>query len=301
MKRASFRHRSAIAASTLLLMSLSGFSQAQQQQNREHASQAEQSEQLPAQQQGALSTDERVYQDLRMAKAEARVRDAAKVVSNMEADPGVGRLIEESHGVFIVPHHREAAIGIGAGGGLLMARQANGSWSEPVFYNTGEIDIGAQTGAEGGAMAFMLRNEKALDRFMQTDQFSLAADSGMTIIDISKLAEDEAGAADVVVWSGQEGLFADLASIGAQEIHFDHTLNNTYYKKAVGPREIVAGNVTNPQAEPLRQALLEIAPPTTGGATPETSASGTGETDHSSPARATQQQEYPNQEQPAGR
>ena len=49
---------------------------------------------------------------------------------------------------------------------MLLVRRNDG-WGTPAFYNMAGVTLGAQLGAEGGAMAFILNDQKALNGFMQ--------------------------------------------------------------------------------------------------------------------------------------
>ena len=193
----------------------------------------------------------------REATASKRVKDAESVVSRMEKEPKVKEMLQQAKGVFIVPSYGRAAAGVGGSGGsgVLLARHEDGSWSDPAFYQMGEIDIGIQAGGEAGPLALILTNDKALDRFRDTNRFSLEADSGITVVDWSKLARGETGPGDVVAWSGTKGLFGDLAAVGVSDLRFNRNLTQAYYGKSMMPKEILAEKGSDPKAEPLRQAL----------------------------------------------
>lgn len=190
-----------------------------------------------------------------------RVSEAVAVVGRMEAVPRMKQLLQQAKGVFIIPTYVRAALGIGAtgGAGVLLIKQADGSWSPPAFYNLGGISVGAQAGAEGGPVALVLNNDKAVNKFMQRTEFSLNASAGLTIINWAKMVQGSAGDGDVVVWTGTEGLFGNVAAVGINGIRYSQGANNAYYGQTVAAQDIVAGKYSNPQAEPLRDALAKAA------------------------------------------
>lgn len=98
--------------------------------------------------------------------ANKHVKDAVSTVKRMESDSTMQRVMQDAKGVYIVPTYGRAALGVGAqgGAGVLLVKQGS-EWGDPAFYNIGGINIGAQAGAEGGAVAFVLKNDKAIKRF----------------------------------------------------------------------------------------------------------------------------------------
>lgn len=190
-------------------------------------------------------------------RATQRVSDALAVVRQLEAEPRMKQLLRLAKGVLIVPSYGRAALGVGAhgGAGLLLLKQTDGGWSGPVFYDIGGLSVGLQAGAEGGPMALVLNNDKAVNEFMKKNNVALSADAGLTVLNWSKLAQGTAGTGDVVAWSGAKGLFGDVVAVGVNDIRFNQSLTNAYYGRTLSPREIAAGTVSNPQSGPLQQAL----------------------------------------------
>ncbi len=94
--------------------------------------------------------------------ATKHVDDALAVVKQMEFDATMRKLMQDASGIFIVPTYGRAALGIGAhgGAGVLLIKKASGNWTDPIFYNIGGINIGTQVGAQAGAVAFILNNER---------------------------------------------------------------------------------------------------------------------------------------------
>jgi SH3 domain-containing YSC84-like protein 1 len=193
--------------------------------------------------------------------AAKHVTDAVDVVNRMAAESGMGNLLKQAKGVYIVPTYGRAALGVGVSGGtgVMLARQANGSWSDPAFYNTGGLSIGAQAGAEGGPIALVLMNDKAVNSFKQKNKFSLSADAGLTVVNWAKTAQGTAGTGDVVAWAGTKGLFGNVATIAIKDIRFNQKNTNAYYGKAVTMQDIIDGKVSSAESASLKQALATAA------------------------------------------
>jgi len=195
------------------------------------------------------------------AKAEAtaakHVNDAVAVVNRMAAEPGMGNLLKQAKGIYLVPTYGRAALGVGVSGGtgVMLAKQADGTWSDPAFYTTGGLSVGAQAGAEGGPIAMVLMNDKAVNSFKQKNKFSLSADAGLTVVNWAKTAQGTAGLGDVVAWAGTSGLFGNIVTIALKDIHYNQKTSGAYYHKAVAASDIIDGKATNPESDPLKKAL----------------------------------------------
>jgi lipid-binding SYLF domain-containing protein len=186
-----------------------------------------------------------------------RVGEAAEVVNRMAQDPGMAKLLGQAKGLYLVPSYGRAALGLGASGGagVLVVRRADGSWSDPAFFNMGGISIGLQAGAEGGQLALVLVNDKAVASFRNKNNFSLSADAGLTVVDWNKYAQGTVGKSDVVAWSGTKGLFGNAATLAVKDIRFNQRATESYYGKPVTAQELADGKATNPQSDALKQAL----------------------------------------------
>jgi lipid-binding SYLF domain-containing protein len=191
------------------------------------------------------------------ATAMSQVDDAAAVARRMLGEPRMRELLQPAKGIFIVPAYGRAALGVGAsvGAGLLVIRRADGAWSDPAFYNIGSLSAGAQLGAEGGAIALVLMNERAVNKFMQKNSFALNAAAGLTIVNWSTIAQGSLGAGDVVAWAGTSGLYGSLVALGASDIRYNGRLTDAYYHRSVLVADVLAGRYANPQADTLRHAL----------------------------------------------
>jgi lipid-binding SYLF domain-containing protein len=192
------------------------------------------------------------------AAAIKHVNDAVTVARRMLQEPRMRELLAQAKGVFIVPTYGLAALGVGASGGtgVLLIKRADGTWGDPVFYNIGGLSAGAQVGVEGGAIAMVLNNEKAVNKFMQKNMFSLNAAAGLTLVNWSKIAQGSLGDGDVVVWAGTKGLYGSLVSVGVSDIRYNERLTNAYYhRQGVTVADVLAGKYTNPNADALKQTL----------------------------------------------
>lgn len=192
----------------------------------------------------------------RQQAAAKRLVDAATVARTLVSTPGMPTLLSGARGIYIVPTYARAALGIGGvgGSGVLLVRRPDGNWGNPAFFNIGGINIGLQAGAEGGALALLLLNDKAVEGFRKRNNFSLSADAGVTVVDFARMARGSTRG-DVVAWSGGKGLFGNAVTIGINDIRFNQRLTEAYYGKPATALQAIDGMQLDPQADPLRQAL----------------------------------------------
>lgn len=188
--------------------------------------------------------------------AQDRVSDAVSLVKQMQQDPGLAAVLQRAKGIFIIPHYGKGGLIVGGegGGGVVLARNG-GEWSSPAFYNLGGASIGAQAGGEGGAIAMILMTRKAVDRFANfSHDWSLNGNAGLTVVTWSGKGQANTDRGDVILWTNTQGLYGGLTG-SLTHIGPDTKLDRAYYQRPVTSSAILAGNVSNPNADPLREAL----------------------------------------------
>ena len=189
------------------------------------------------------------------------VDKAAVVVRGMRQDPGFRHIdvyLKNAKGVLVLPSVIKAGLIYGGqgGNGVLLARDASGSWSSPAFYTLGGGSIGLQIGVQEAAIVLVFMNDKAL---------GAAIDTGLTLGADATAAAGTAGITgevasthsfkDVYYFADVGGLFAGVSLEGGV-IRVRQGLNTSYYGKSLTPREIVLDRkVAAPSAQMLKDAL----------------------------------------------
>ncbi|WUR10995.1 lipid-binding SYLF domain-containing protein [[Empedobacter] haloabium] len=193
--------------------------------------------------------------------AAKHVSAAADVARKLEAEERMRALLRAAKGVFIVPAYGRAALGVGGAGGagVLLVHRSDGTWSDPVFYNTGGLSLGLQAGIESGAYVLVLNNDKAVQEFLKKNNFGLNAKAGITVVNWNKMAQASGGTGDVVAWSDTKGLFGDVLTLEFNDIRFNQRLTNAYYRRTLSASDVVASKTSNAQAAPLVQAVSAAA------------------------------------------
>ncbi len=191
-----------------------------------------------------------------VTSAQQLVNDATATVDQMKADPRYAALLRSAKGVFIAPNVVKGAFLIGGTGaqGVLLRREAGGTWSNPAFLTIGSISIGAQVGGTAGPAVLLLMSNKALTDFTDANNFSLGANAGLTIVNYSAQGRAPIGTGDIVVWSAPSGVFAG-ASVNGADVTQNTGQDRAYYGRPVTARQILGGQVTDPGSATLRSAL----------------------------------------------
>jgi lipid-binding SYLF domain-containing protein len=191
--------------------------------------------------------------------AQARVNDSVSLVQQMKQDPGLAAVLRQAKGVFIVPHYGKGGFIVGGqgGGGVVLVKH-DSTWSSPAFYSIAGGSIGAQAGGEGGAIAMILMTQKAVDRFENSTQgWSLNGTAGLTVVNWSGKTQANTqynGRNDVILWTNTSGLYGGL-TVGVRHVSPDNGMDRAYYQRPLSSAEILAGNVSSPNADTLRNAL----------------------------------------------
>ena len=169
-------------------------------------------------------------------------------------------MLDKARAVMVFPSLIKAGfVGAAEGGsGVLLARREDGTWTSPAFYTLAAGSIGLQIGIQDTEMVMIIRNRGALESIL-THQGKLGADLGITVGTLGAGAEAATTTnlgADIVAYvNANIGVFGG-ASLEGTALARRHDLNQAYYGQAVEPRDIViAGSVTNPDADSLRAAL----------------------------------------------
>jgi lipid-binding SYLF domain-containing protein len=265
MKQENSRVRTVLAISSLALasMSMCAYSQAATQSG------STQSASKPA-------TAHASREDAKDAKQQ--MRKAVAVVNHMKRDPQMKAQLQKAQGVFIVPDYGRAGLAVGGRGGegVLMVKQDNGTWGDPAFFTLGGISAGLEAGAEAGEIAMVLTNEKAVDSFKQSNNWSLNAESGLTIVNWSPKAQGSVGKGDVIVWANTKGLFGN-AGFSVTDINFDENETGALYGKQVALQDILNGTAKPParQVAALKQALPKGSASTSTGSSSGNTSQGT--------------------------
>jgi lipid-binding SYLF domain-containing protein len=187
---------------------------------------------------------------LRAANRElATISAAVEVVHALPAVPPhciPPALLHDAKAVAVFTHVVKAGLLVDRrfGRGVLMVRQPDGTWSEPMFITLTGGGLGLEAGVEATDLVLVFRTEKSLDRILKGNgRLTLGADAAIAAGPLGKEAEASTAVlrkAEVYSYSRSRGLFAGL-SLEGDHVAVDTAANEEFYHLKGGrPVEILA-------------------------------------------------------------
>ncbi|MCE9567585.1 MAG: lipid-binding SYLF domain-containing protein [Planctomycetes bacterium] len=140
------------------------------------------------------------------------------------------KLLADAQGVAIIPRVIKAGFIFGGRGGhgVVLAKDKDGNWGNPVFINLGGASVGFQAGVESTDVVLVFRDRKSLDRLLEgKGKLTLGADAAVAAGPVGRMAAAATDAkleAEIVSYSRSRGLFAGVSLDGAA-LHADANSN----------------------------------------------------------------------------
>jgi lipid-binding SYLF domain-containing protein len=210
---------------------------------------------------------------------DARLIAATQVLEEVHNTPDQNIptwLLDRAYGVAVIPDVIKGAFVFGGrhGSGVMVARDAAGRFSNPVFISLTGGSVGWQIGAQAADIVLIFATRKSLENFALGD-FTLGLSASAAAGPVGRSGEAAAGiTSEIYSYSRARGLFAGVALDGTALI-FDRKANRNFYGHDVTTDDIVTGTVTT-NAESARRFIAAIvagmSPATATGAGGQTSA-----------------------------
>jgi lipid-binding SYLF domain-containing protein len=171
------------------------------------------------------------------------------------------KLSRSAKGIFIAPQVLKGAFVIGASGGtgVFLVRKEDGHWTYPAFYTIGSVSFGFQIGGQASEVILLAMTERGVTTLLQSS-VKLGADVGIAAGPYGAGAQAASAniSADILAFSRSKGLYGGISLDGAV-VDVRDGLNKAYYGKPVTPTDIlVKHDVSNPQANKLRESVARI-------------------------------------------
>ena len=177
-------------------------------------------------------------------------------------------LLTDAEAVLVVPELIKAGFIIGGrhGRGVLLTRDQNRQWSNPLFLTLTGGSIGWQAGVQSTDIVLVFKSRKGVDSMLRGEAFTLGADAGVAIGPVGRRAEAATNArlgAEIYSYSRSRGLFAGV-SVEGSEVRIDVAGSSAYYGLPIGsPDTILQGSYqrTPEGALQLRSMLTQASTP----------------------------------------
>jgi len=183
-------------------------------------------------------------------REEARLLTASQVLNDAMGSPDQfipTRLLERAYGIAVVPDVTKIAFFFGGrrGNGVLVARDPNGHFSDPIFVNLTGGSFGFQWGVTSTDVILVFTTKRSIDR-IASGQLTLGADASVAAGPVGRTASagtDPTLSAEVYSYSRSRGLFAGVALDGSA-LTIDNNADARFYDKGVvNAYDIIGGTV----------------------------------------------------------
>jgi lipid-binding SYLF domain-containing protein len=185
-------------------------------------------------------------EDAKKPSDEAKKLDDATTVLKEFANMSEGSpqsLRENAAGVVVIPGMIKAGLGVGGqhGSGVLSIKNADGSWSEPVFVKMSGGSIGFQIGASSTDLVLFFMREKNI-RAVLNGEFTLGGSATVAAGPVGRSGSADTSAkldAEIYSYSRSRGAFAGV-SIDGSKLYVNKSANQAFYNAEATPESIVA-------------------------------------------------------------
>jgi len=186
-----------------------------------------------------------------------------KLMSKPDIAPHLAKYLTQAKGVLIFPNLLKAGFIFGAegGGGVLLAKGANGQWSYPAFFLMGSASFGLQFGGQASETVIAIMTSKGLSSVLK-HKVKVGVELNAAVGPLGAGVEGSTSAAlgaDMITYSVSKGAFIGGALEGAI-IEKQDSLNHEYYEStgAAPSTILIKGKYANTGADRLRNALADI-------------------------------------------
>jgi lipid-binding SYLF domain-containing protein len=202
-----------------------------------------------------------------VAKNESKkVSEAAQVLTEIMKIPEKGippALLRDAKAVAIIPGVIKGAFVVGGrhGTGVVLVRNEDLSWSDPLFVSITGGSVGWQVGGTSTDLILVFKELRDVESLLK-GKFTLGADAAVAAGPVGRKAS---AATDVMFKSGilsysrSRGLFAGVSLEGAALL-VDHEANAAYYgRDAIASADVLAGKggKKSPGTKKLQQLLTQ--------------------------------------------
>jgi len=204
-------------------------------------------------------------------REEARLLTASQILNDAMGSPDQfipSRLLERAYGIAVVPDVTKIAFFFGGrrGNGVLVARDPNGRFSDPIFVNLTGGSFGFQWGVTSTDVILVFTTKRSIDR-IASGQLTLGADASVAAGPVGRTASagtDPTLSAEVYSYSRSRGLFAGVALDGSA-LTIDNNADARFYDKGVVNAYDIIGGAVHTSSD-IAKRFLDTVARTTGSA-----------------------------------
>lgn len=196
-------------------------------------------------------------------KAENAIRVLEEMMKESDKSIPLG-LLERCAGIAVIPDVIRAGLIIGArhGKGVLLVRNDDAGWSDPVFIDIKGGSLGWQIGVQSADVVLVFRTVRSIEN-ITAGKLTLGADAGVAAGPLGRQAEastDTDFKAEILSYSRSRGLYAGITLQGSS-IQVDRKANGNFYgRDGITAQDILDGKAPQPPAVAagLKRALAGV-------------------------------------------
>jgi lipid-binding SYLF domain-containing protein len=195
------------------------------------------------------------------AEATELVQEAAETIAYFADDSAfepMWSLADQAKAVVVIPNSWRAGFIFGGSGGdaVMIARNKDGTWSQPTFFVVGSGSFGFQAGVEKSEIVLLVMTQRGMEHLLSTS-VKLGADISIAAGPIG--AGAKAQTTDILAFSRSRGLYGGMTLEGAL-LKTRKNFNKAYYAADVSPAEVIyKGEVYNPASATLQNSVWRLA------------------------------------------
>lgn len=171
-------------------------------------------------------------------------------------------LLSRAYAVAVIPSAIKAGFIVGAtyGTGILVARRADGQWSNPTFVTLAGGSFGFLAGAQSTDLVLVFKSQRALED-LSRGKITLGGDASIAAGPVGRsvsAATDVQMRSEIYAYSRSRGFFAGVSIDGAV-LSIDKRANHEYYDSTHATTEMILSDATIPSPVPARRFIDTLA------------------------------------------
>jgi lipid-binding SYLF domain-containing protein len=197
-----------------------------------------------------------------VTREEAIIQNASVVLRELQAMPDLripDQLLARAEGIVILPAEVKVGFIIAArfGSGVMLVRNANRDWSNPVFVKTGGGSFGWQAGGQVADIVLVLTTRRSVEG-ISDGKLTLGADASIAAGPVGREATASTSLnfdSEIYAYSRTKGLFAGL-SLAGNGIFISTRGNRRFYDGVDSASAILASTQAPPP--PADELVAEV-------------------------------------------
>jgi lipid-binding SYLF domain-containing protein len=211
-------------------------------------------------------------------REEARLLIATQVLTESRGSPDQfvpDRLLERAYGIAVIPDVTKVAVFAGGrrGNGVLVVRDKDGRFTNPIFVNLTGGSIGWQFGVQSTDVVLVFTTKRSIDS-LTSGKLTLGADASVAAGPVGRQASaatDPTFSSEVYSYSRNRGLFIGVALDGSA-LTIDDGADARFYDRGVVTTAQIVNRTVTTNSDVAHRFLAAIASSTGSSLPPSASA-----------------------------